>query len=183
MNYVTIDKELLCVMATLYEFRSMLVGAELHVHTDHKNILSIGDSSQQCLCWISYVNEYGPKLQYVEGPRNVISDTFSRLLWSKVSAPSVGKKATNVFSNSESNNRNESSHSLLMDDRAQLIVFWISHAFLLERKRKRDQQNAESVRVLQWYHLWYRMETIIFAMPLSNSVSSISLKTWLKTIL
>ncbi len=45
MNYATIDKELLCVVATLQEFCSMLRGAELHVHTDHKNILNIGDSS------------------------------------------------------------------------------------------------------------------------------------------
>jgi hypothetical protein len=95
----------------------MLLGAELHVHTDHKNILSIGDSSQQRLCWISYVDEYGPELHYVEGPCNVIADTFSRLLRSNVSSPLVGKKAAYVDSNSESGNRNESSHSLLMDDR------------------------------------------------------------------
>ncbi len=44
MNYATIDKELLCVVATLREFHSMMLGDELHVHTDHKNILSIGDS-------------------------------------------------------------------------------------------------------------------------------------------
>ncbi len=43
MNYATIDKELLCVVATLCKCRSMLLGAELNVHTDHKNILSIGD--------------------------------------------------------------------------------------------------------------------------------------------
>jgi hypothetical protein len=59
MNHATIDKELLCVIARLHEFCSMLLGAELHVHTDHKNILSIGDLSQQCLCWISYVDKYG----------------------------------------------------------------------------------------------------------------------------
>ncbi len=46
MNYAVINKELLCVIATLHKFHSMLLGAELHVHTDHKNFLSIGDSSQ-----------------------------------------------------------------------------------------------------------------------------------------
>ncbi len=91
MNYATVDKELLFIVATLCEFRSMLLGAELHVHIDNKNILSIGDSSQQHLCWISYVDEYGLEIHYVEGPRNVIVDTFSRLLCSNVSSPLVGR--------------------------------------------------------------------------------------------
>ena len=47
----------------------------------------------------------------------MIADTFSRLSHSDVSSPSVRKKATYVDSNSESGNRTESSHSLLMDDR------------------------------------------------------------------
>ncbi len=46
MNYARIDKELLCVIRTLREFHSMLLGAELHIHTDHKNILNVGDSSE-----------------------------------------------------------------------------------------------------------------------------------------
>ena len=73
----------------------MLLGAELHVHTDQKIL----------------------ELHYVEGLRNVITDTFSWLLHSYVNSPLVGKKAANVVSNSESNSRNESSHSSLMDDR------------------------------------------------------------------
>jgi hypothetical protein len=36
MNYAIIDKETLCVIATLLEFHSILLGAELHVHTDQK---------------------------------------------------------------------------------------------------------------------------------------------------
>jgi hypothetical protein len=51
---------------TLSEFRSMLLGAELHIHNDHKSILHIGDSSQRRPRWISYVDEYGPELHYVE---------------------------------------------------------------------------------------------------------------------
>jgi hypothetical protein len=140
-----IDKELLCVFATLDEFCSMLLGAELHVHTDHNNILSIGDSSQRCLCWITYVDECRPELHYVEEPRNVITGTFSRHLHSYVSSPLVRKKATNVVSNSESNNRNESSHSWLMDDRDIIDCLMNIQCFSSRKKRKREQQNAESV--------------------------------------
>ncbi len=43
VNYATIDKELLCVVAKLHEFHSMLLNAESNGHTDPQNILSIGD--------------------------------------------------------------------------------------------------------------------------------------------
>ena len=58
----------------------MLHGAELHIYTDHKNILNVGNLSEQQLCWISYVDEYGPNIHYIEGQCHVIADTFSRLL-------------------------------------------------------------------------------------------------------
>jgi hypothetical protein len=72
----------------------MLLGAEIHIHTDHKNILNVGDSSERRLQWISHVDEYSPTLHYVEGPRNVIADTFSRLSRQDDTAALVGKKAT-----------------------------------------------------------------------------------------
>ncbi len=95
----------------------MLLGAELHVHTYQKNILNVGDSSQRRLRWISYVDEYGPKLNYIEGPRNVIADTFTRLSCNDESLPLVGKKAANVISNYESDNDNESFYSSIIEQR------------------------------------------------------------------
>lgn len=93
MNYLTIDKELLFVVSTVKGFQSMLLGAEIHIYTDHKNILSIGDSPEWHLHWISYVNAYGPTLHYIEGSQNVIADTFSRLSCTdNVSSALVGKK-------------------------------------------------------------------------------------------
>jgi hypothetical protein len=45
-NHSTVDNELLSIVMTLREFWSMLLGAELHIHNNHKNILKICDSSQ-----------------------------------------------------------------------------------------------------------------------------------------
>jgi hypothetical protein len=117
INYATIDQEPPCVVGTLCEFCSMLHGAEQqHAHTDHKNIIYSGDSSKHHLHWISYVDEYGHELHYLEGPQIIIDDSFSRLLHSDVLSTLVGKKAANVASYSESNNKNDSLYSSLLMD-------------------------------------------------------------------
>jgi hypothetical protein len=131
-NYGTIDKELLCVIATLREFGSVLLGAGLHIYTDHKNILNVGDSSEQRLCWIFYVDEYGPTIHYIEGPRNVIVDTFSRLSRKDVPSTLVGKNATHVVSNSEL----ESLYLSLIDNEEILQCFLNLPCCLLNNEKE-----------------------------------------------
>ncbi len=76
-NYSTADKELISIVMTLREFWSILLGAELHTHTNCKNILHIEDSSWCRLQWISYADENGSELHCVEGSANIIADTYS----------------------------------------------------------------------------------------------------------
>jgi hypothetical protein len=111
----------------------MLLGAELHIYTDHKNFLNVGESSEQQLHWISYADEYGPNIHYIEGPRNVIADTFSRLLRKDVPSTLVGKKVAHIVSDSEL----ESLHSSLINDKEILQCFLNLPCCLLSNEKEK----------------------------------------------
>ncbi len=68
----------------------------------------------------------------------MIANTFSRLSCSYMSSPLVGKKAANVVSDSESNNRSESSHSLLMNGRD--IVDCLMNLLCCPSRKKKDRR-------------------------------------------
>jgi hypothetical protein len=137
MHYATIDKELLCVIAAVREFCSMLLGAKLHIQTDHKNILNAGDSSEWHLQWISYVEKYSPTLHYVEGPCNVIADTFSCLLHQDDTSAIVGKKAITEGS--------ELAYCSFADDR-EIFDFLLNLPCFSLNKKQKQKKSTESCK-------------------------------------
>jgi len=80
-NYTTTEQELLSIVGTLKEFRNILLGQIIKVHTDHKNLVHESElkTSQRVMRWRLLLEEFGPEIVYIKGPKNVVADALSRL--------------------------------------------------------------------------------------------------------
>jgi hypothetical protein len=78
-RYTTAEQELLSIVETLKEFRNILLGQKIKVHTDHENLTYKNFNSDQVMRWRLYIEEYSPELQYIKGTHNVVADALSRL--------------------------------------------------------------------------------------------------------
>jgi hypothetical protein len=57
----------------------ILLGANIHVFTNHKNLTFNTLKIQRVLCWCTKIEEFSPMLHYIESPRNILADNLSRL--------------------------------------------------------------------------------------------------------
>ena len=78
-KYPTIDKEMLCIVEVLKEYRPILWGAAIHIYTDHINLTRQNISSNRIMTWRMLCEEFSPIFHYIRGPDNIIADTLSRL--------------------------------------------------------------------------------------------------------
>ncbi len=99
--------------------------------------------SERRLHWISYVDEYGPTLHYIEEQCNVIADTLSRLLRKDVPSALVGKKVAHTGSNSESNNEIESLGSSLTDD-TEILECLLNPPCISSNKKQRHAKHRKT---------------------------------------
>ena len=78
-RYTTTERELLSIVETLKEFRNILLGQRIKVHTDHENLTYKTFNSDRVMRWRLYIEEYSPDLTYIKGTHYIVTDALSRL--------------------------------------------------------------------------------------------------------
>ena len=78
-RYTTTERELLSIIETLKEFKTILIGHKIIVYTDHKNLTCKNFNTERVMRWRLILEEFGPELRYIKGEDNVVADALSRL--------------------------------------------------------------------------------------------------------
>ena len=78
-RYPTGEQELLSIVETLKEFRNILLGQRIIIHTDHKNIVYGNLSNDRIARWRLLLEECGPEHVHVAGKDNIVADALSRV--------------------------------------------------------------------------------------------------------
>ena len=78
-NYTTTHKEHLSIVETLKEFRNILLGHQIRVYTDHKNLTYKHFNTEHVMRWRLILEEFGPELKYIKVENNFIAESLSHL--------------------------------------------------------------------------------------------------------
>jgi cleavage and polyadenylation specificity factor subunit 1 len=81
---------------TLKEFKSLLWGQDITIHTDHMNIVYGNLSNDRITRWRLLLEEYSPKFVHIKGTDNVVADALSRMDTVEMEASTFDKQIKNA---------------------------------------------------------------------------------------
>ena len=69
----------MAIVETLKEFRNILLGQDIRVYTDHKNLTYKTKNTERDMRWRLLIEEFSPNLVYLKGEKNIVVDALNRL--------------------------------------------------------------------------------------------------------
>ena len=78
LRYIVTEKELLSIVETLKN-RTILLGKLLNIYTRHNILTCKTFNTDRLLRWRLVLEDYGPCIQYIQGNKNIVSYSLSRL--------------------------------------------------------------------------------------------------------
>ena len=94
INYTTMQLELLSIVELLREYRTMLLGFEVIMHTDHKNLIYPNETSLRVKRWKLLLFEYRLSLHCIKCIKNFGADAFSRMRFDTAEQPQMHDELT-----------------------------------------------------------------------------------------
>ena len=82
-HYSIYDKEMLSILHALMKFRKYLVGSKFKIKTKHNSLkyfLEHKELNEHLQKWVSKVQAYDFKIEYVKDKNNIVADALSRRL-------------------------------------------------------------------------------------------------------
>ena len=73
---------MLAIVEVFKEYRNFLLGAQITIFTDHKNLLSNSTVNDRVFRWKQKIQDFSPIIMYIKGQRNVEANALSRLSFS-----------------------------------------------------------------------------------------------------
>jgi hypothetical protein len=69
-KYTTGEQEFLSIVETFREFRNILLGYKIILHTDHKKLTYAKSISDRVMRWRLLIEEFGPEFRHFKGKHN-----------------------------------------------------------------------------------------------------------------
>ncbi|KAG0441877.1 Transposon Tf2-6 polyprotein [Dictyocoela muelleri] len=79
LNYSIIEKETLAVLKALHHFRPIIFDSKVIIHTDNMNLIPDKKLTSRIQRWKMLLQEFDITVKQIEGNKNFIADTLSRL--------------------------------------------------------------------------------------------------------
>ncbi len=121
-RYTTTERELLSIVETLKEFRNILLGQQIVVHTDHKNLTCKNFNTERVMRWRLILEEYSPELRYIKGEHNIVADALSRLNLRDTITPERNPLEKKIATKIDNNSTPEGSTTTMTINLAELYA-------------------------------------------------------------